>query len=51
MVFIERDKDVSTCLKLTWDEDILNPVLLVLPQAAPDVDRGTRPASVWWILC
>jgi hypothetical protein len=51
MVFIERDEDVSTWLKLTWDEDIPNPVLLVLPQAAPDVDGGRLLASVRWILC
>jgi len=51
MVFIERDEDVSTWLKLTWDEDIANPVLLVLPQAAPDADGGRLLASVRWILC
>jgi len=51
MVFIERDEDVSTWLKLTWDEDIPNPVLLVLPQAAPDADGGRLLASVRWILC
>ena len=51
MVFIERDKDVSTWLELPWDEDIPNPVFLVLPQAAPDADGGRLLASVRWILC
>jgi hypothetical protein len=51
MVFIERNEDVSTWLKLIWDEDIPNPVLLVLPQAAPNVDGGRLLASVRWILC
>jgi hypothetical protein len=51
MVFIERNEDVSTWVKVTWDEDILNPVLLVLPQAAPDADAGRLLASVRWILC
>jgi len=51
MVFIERDKDVSTWLKLTCDEDIPNPVLLVLPEAVPDADVGRLLASVWCILC
>jgi hypothetical protein len=51
MVFIERDEDGSTWLKLTWDEDIPNPVLVVLPQAAPDADGGRLLASVRWILC
>jgi hypothetical protein len=51
MVFIERDEDVSPWLNLTWEEDIQNPVLLVLPQSAPDVDGGRLLASVMWILC
>jgi hypothetical protein len=51
MVFIERDEDISSWLKLTWDEDIPNPVLLGLPQVAPDVDGGRLLASVRWILC
>jgi len=51
MVFIERDEDVSTWLKLPWDYDIPNPVLLVLPQAAPNADGGRLLASVMWILC
>jgi hypothetical protein len=38
IVFIERDKDVSTWLKQTWEEAIQNPDLLVLPQVAPDAD-------------
>jgi hypothetical protein len=50
MVFIQRDEDVSTWLKLTWDKDIPNLVLLVLPQAAPDADGGRLLASVRWIL-
>jgi hypothetical protein len=51
MFFIKRDEDVSTWLKLTLDEDIPNPVLLVLPQAVPDVDGGRLLASVRWIHC
>ena len=51
MVFIERDKDVSTWLKLTWDEYIPNPVLLVLPQAVSEADGGRLLVSVRWILC
>jgi len=51
MVFIERGEDVSTWLKLTCNEDIPNPVLLVLPQAAPDADAVSLLASVRWILC
>jgi hypothetical protein len=51
MFCIERDEDVSTRLKLTWDEDIPNPVLLVVLQAAPDADGGRLLASVRWILC
>ena len=51
MVFIEWDKDLSTWLKLTGDKDIPNPVLPVLPQAAPDPDGGRLLASVKWILC
>ena len=50
MVIIERDKEVSTWLKLTWDDDIPNPVHLVLPQAVPDPDGGRLLASVRWIL-
>jgi hypothetical protein len=46
MVFIEPDEDDSTWLKLTCDEDIPNPVLLVLLQAAPDADEGRLLASV-----
>jgi hypothetical protein len=38
IVFIERDKDVSTWLKQTWEEAIQNPDLLVLPQVTPDAD-------------
>jgi hypothetical protein len=30
MVFIEQEEDVSPWLKLTWEKDIPNPVLLVL---------------------
>jgi len=51
MVFIERDEDFSIWVKLTWDEDIPKPVLLVLLQAVPDADGGRLLASVWWILC
>jgi hypothetical protein len=51
MVFIDRDEDVSTLLKLTWDEDIPNPVLHVLPQPALDADGGRLLAPVRWILC
>ena len=51
MVFIERDEDVSTWLKLTLDKDIPNPVLLVLPQPVPDVDGGRLLASVWCLFC
>jgi hypothetical protein len=50
MVCIERAKCISTWLKFTWDKDILNLVLLVLPQAAPDADGGRILASVRWIL-
>ena len=51
LVSIERDEDVSTSLKLTSDEDIPNPVLLVLPQAPPNADPDRLLASVRWILC
>jgi len=51
MVFIERGKDISTWLKLAWDEDILHLVLLVLRQAAPDNNGGRLLASVRWVLC
>jgi hypothetical protein len=51
MVFNEQDVDISTWLKLTWDEDIPNLVLLVLLQTAPDANGGRILASVWWILC
>jgi len=51
IVFIELEKDVSTWLKLTCDEDIPNPVLPVVQQAVPDADGGRLLASVRWILC
>jgi hypothetical protein len=46
MILIECDEDVSTCLKVTLDEDMLNPDLLLLPQAAPDADGGRLLATV-----
>jgi len=51
IVFMVQDEDFSTMLKLAWDGDIPNPVLLVLPQAAPDSAGGWPLASVWWVLC
>ena len=51
IVFVERDQDFSTWLKLTWDEDIPNPVHLKLQQAAPDADGGRLLASVRRIFC
>jgi len=50
LVFIERDEDVSTSLKLIWDKEIPNQIFLVLPQAAPDADRGRLLASFRWVL-
>jgi len=50
LVFIERDEDVSTSLKLIWDKEIPNEIFLVLPQAAPDADRGRLLASFRWVL-
>jgi hypothetical protein len=49
MVFIERDDEVSTWLKLTLDKDIFNPVLLVLTQVEPNADGGRLLALVMWI--
>jgi hypothetical protein len=50
MGFIEPHEDVSTWLKLTWDEDVPYPVLFVLLQAAPDAHGGRLLASVSCIL-
>lgn len=51
MVLIELNKDDSTWVEYTWDEDILNLDLQVFAQAAPDADVGRLLASVKWILC
>jgi len=51
MVLIELNKDNSTWVEYTWDEDILNLDLQVFAQAAPDADVGRLLASVKWILC
>jgi len=51
MVFIEWTDWFSTYIKQTWDEDISNPAILVLPQAAPVADGGRLVVSVQWVLC
>ena len=51
IVFIQWDKDVSNWLKLPCDKQIPNPVLIVLPQAAPDADGGRLLASLLWVIC
>jgi len=51
MVFNRLDKDTSTWIKLTWDEDIPNPFLVVLPQTVPDGDGCKLLAKLSWIPC
>jgi len=51
MVVIERDEDISTWLKLVWDNDIQNLVILVLLQAAPTSNGVRLLALVRLILC